>query len=101
MSEFPAVRSAADLEIGAAIDRYEIVRHVARGGMGSVWLGKFAGKHGFEKRVAIKTIRAELATESRFRAMFLDEARTTARLSHANIAQVLDVGEKGALLYIV
>jgi serine/threonine-protein kinase len=101
MSELPAVRSAADLEVGSAIDRYEIVRHVARGGMGSVWLARFSGKHGFEKRVAIKTIRGELATEARFRAMFLDEARTTARLSHANIAQVLDVGEKGALLYIV
>ena len=101
MSELPAVRSAADLEIGAAIDRYEIVRHVARGGMGSVWLARFSGKHGFEKRVAVKTIRAELAGEARFRTMFLDEARLTARLSHANIAQVLDVGETGEFLYIV
>ena len=95
------IPSVADLEVGTTIDRYEVVRHVARGGMGSVWLGRFSGKHGFEKLVAIKTIRPELAQEGRFRAMFLDEARTTARLSHANIAQVLDVGEQGSMLFIV
>ena len=95
------LRSADELAVGARIDRYDVVRHVARGGMGSVWLGRLQGKHGFEKLVAIKTIRQELAAEARFKAMFLDEARITARLQHANVAQVLDVGEHASMIYIV
>ncbi len=95
------VRAADELAIGTRIDRYDVVRHVARGGMGSVWLGRLQGKHGFEKLVAIKTIRQELAAEGRFKAMFLDEARITSRLHHANVAQVLDVGEHASMVYIV
>jgi eukaryotic-like serine/threonine-protein kinase len=95
------LRAADELAIGSRIDRYDVVRHVARGGMGSVWLGRLQGKHGFEKLVAIKTIRQELAAEGRFKAMFLDEARITSRLHHANVAQVLDVGEHASMIYIV
>jgi serine/threonine-protein kinase len=92
-----------DVELGPGvrIDRYEIVRSVATGGMGRVWLGRFGGKHGFEKQVAIKTILPELAVDQQFRTMLLDEARICSRLEHANIAQILDVGEHGKLPYIV
>ena len=86
---------------GAKIDRYALIRHVATGGMGSVWEAQLDGKHGFAKRVAIKTIRAELAGELRFRQMFLEEARLSSRLSHANVAQVLDVGDHESTVYIV
>jgi serine/threonine-protein kinase len=92
---------AGDIAVGTVLDRYEIVRHVARGGMGSVWLARFAGKHGFERRVAIKTIAPEHAETKRYRDMFLDEARISARLVHANVAQVLDVGEYASGVYIV
>jgi len=86
---------------GARIDRYEILRAVASGGMGTVWLAKMSGKHGFAKRVAVKTIRADLAAYDRARAMFLDEARIAMRIEHAHVAQVLDVGERDGTLYIV
>ena len=86
---------------GARFDRYTLVRRVATGGMGSVWQGELAGKHGFAKKVAIKTIRPELAGEPAFRAMFLEEARISSRLSHANVAQVLDVGDDDGAVYIV
>src|SRR5437899_3147081 len=69
--------------------------------MGHVWLARFGGKHGFEKQVAIKTVLPELAVSPQFRAMLLDEARICSRLEHANVAQILDVGEHGALPYIV
>jgi serine/threonine-protein kinase len=85
---------------GARIDRYTIVRHVANGGMGTVWQGELAGKHGFAKKVAIKTLRPEIAGEATFKAMFLEEARISSRLSHANVAQVLDVGDADGV-YIV
>jgi serine/threonine-protein kinase len=93
----------SDVELGAGtkIDRYEIVRSVARGGMGHVWLARFGGKHGFEKLVAIKTVLPELAVSPQFRAMLLDEARICSRLHHANVAQILDVGELGDVPYVV
>ena len=90
-----------EIDVGTVFDRYEIVRHVARGGMGSVWLAKFAGKHGFSKHVAVKTIVPELAENPQFHAMFLEEARISSKLAHANVAQVLDVGEHGSVVYIV
>ena len=90
-----------DLGPGSAIDRYEIVRSVARGGMGDVWLGRLSGKHGFEKLVAIKTIRADLAASAELRTMLVDEARICSRIQHASVAQILDVGEHGALPYVV
>ena len=69
--------------------------------MGTVWLGRFSGKHGFAKDVAIKTIRSELADDPRFRTMFLDEARINSRLVHGNVAQILDVGDHAGVLFIV
>jgi serine/threonine protein kinase len=95
------VEAAGELGPGARIDRYEIVRSVATGGMGCVWLGRLSGKHGFEKLVAIKTLRPELAALPGLRTMLLDEARICSRLEHANVAQILDVGEYEALPYIV
>jgi serine/threonine protein kinase len=83
------------IRIGSMLDRYEVVRHVARGGMGSIWLGRLHGKHGFTKQVAIKTIAPEYAENPQFHAMFLEEARISSKLAHANVAQVLDVGEHG------
>src|ERR1700735_3508882 len=69
--------------------------------MGSVWQGGRAGEHGFLKKIAIKAIRDDLAGDASFRSMFLEEARISSRLSHPNVAQVLDVGEHGATVYIV
>jgi serine/threonine-protein kinase len=86
---------------GAQIDRYTILRHVATGGMGSVWQGELSGKHGFAKKVAIKAIKDDFAAEASFKDMFLEEARISSRLSHANVAQVLDVGEHEGTVYIV
>jgi len=100
-SPLGALSDLEPIASGAMLDRYRIVRHVASGGMGSVWEGSFAGKYGFTKRVAIKTILPQLAGERRFTEMFLEEARLTSRLSHAHVAQVLDVGDHEGTMYIV
>ncbi len=86
---------------GVSVDRYEIVRAVATGGMGTVWLAQLAGKHCFAKRVALKTVRADLAQGTVAHRMFVDEARIVARIDHVNVAQVLDVGELDGDIYIV
>jgi eukaryotic-like serine/threonine-protein kinase len=76
---------------GARVGRTTILRHVATGGMGSVWQGERVGADGVRAMVALKTIRPELAGDATFKAMFLEEARIASRLSHPNVARVLDV----------
>ncbi len=69
--------------------------------MAHVWLGRFKGKHGFEKLVAVKTILPEHALDERFRNMFLDEARIASGVEHPNVAKILDLGEWRDCLYLV
>lgn len=69
--------------------------------MGSVLLARKSAEHGFERLVAIKTIRRELSGDETLRQMFVDEARIMARLHHPNIAQVYDFGEDESELYLV
>jgi serine/threonine-protein kinase len=68
--------------------------------MASVWVARLRGKRGFEKLVAIKTILPKFAKDPRFERMFLDEAALAARIEHANVAQVLDLGEEHNVLYL-
>src|SRR5438132_8239844 len=79
---------------------YELVQRIATGGMAEVYLGRRTGPHGFQKIVAVKRILPQLARDSDFLAMFVDEARVCARLSHPNIVQVFDFGEQDGELYM-
>ncbi|MCA9691010.1 MAG: serine/threonine protein kinase [Myxococcales bacterium] len=56
---------------------------------------------GFTKKVAIKRILPGLIKEERFVRMFLDEARISLRLNHANIVTVFDIGESDETYFIV
>jgi serine/threonine protein kinase/ABC-type branched-subunit amino acid transport system substrate-binding protein len=58
------------------------------------------GLGGFQKLVAVKLLRNDLAEDEGFRQMFLEEARLTARLNHPNVVQTNDVGEDGGRYYI-
>ncbi|HTQ44575.1 MAG TPA: serine/threonine-protein kinase [Polyangiaceae bacterium] len=89
------------LEPGRWLDRYQLLARIAAGGMASIWLGRLTGKHGFERLVAIKTMLPELAHAAVFRTMLLDEARIASGIHHANVAEILDVGEEHGILYIV
>jgi len=86
---------------GYRLDRYELLYPIAEGGMAAVWLARLLGKHGFEKLVAVKTILPTYADDPRFRKMFLDEATIASRIEHANVAQILDLGEHEGSLYLV
>jgi eukaryotic-like serine/threonine-protein kinase len=79
---------------------YELIERVATGGMAEVYLARRAGPHGFRKVVAVKRILPQLAKDVDFVAMFVDEARVCARLSHPNIVQVFDFGEEDGELYM-
>jgi serine/threonine-protein kinase len=68
--------------------------------MAEVYLARRAGPHGFQKVVAVKRILPQLAQDTDFVAMFVDEARVCARLAHPNIVQVFDFGEHDGELYM-
>ncbi|MGC4094707.1 MAG: serine/threonine-protein kinase [Polyangiaceae bacterium] len=79
---------------------YVLGERLGLGGMAEVYVGQRAGPHGFAKKFAIKRILPELAKDSRFVAMFVDEARICAALQHPNIVQVVDFGESQGELFM-
>ncbi len=88
------------VEPGSFVDRYELLRSVARGGMGIVWEARLRRTHGFEKRFALKTLLPHLAEEGSFRAMFLDEMRIASQIVHPNVCEVHDFGEAEGTLFL-
>lgn len=83
----------------ARVGRYELVSQLGSGGMADVWCAIQSSPGGFEKRVALKTIKPSLASDPRFRKMFRDEACVAARVRHANVVEVLDLGEENGVLF--
>lgn len=86
---------------GSVLGRYEIVGSIGAGGMADVWLGRSTGHGGFARLLAIKTARPSLSGDPRLRAMFLREGALAAGIRHANVVDVLDVGEAGGVLFQV
>ena len=79
--------------------RYRIVRHVANGGMASVWE---AHDELLDRAVAVKVLGAHLGEDERARKRFEREARTAAGLSsHPHVVTIYDVGEHDGHSFIV
>jgi serine/threonine protein kinase len=68
--------------------------------MAEVFRAKAVGHAGFEKIVALKCILPHLANDREFVGMFIDEARTVAQLSHANICQIFELGQAEGTYFI-
>ena len=68
--------------------------------MAEIFLARLHGAAGFEKLVCIKRILPHLARDKQFVAMFFDEARIAARISHPNVCQVFELGEIEGSYYI-
>jgi serine/threonine protein kinase len=86
---------------GLRLDRYELLCPLAQGGMGAVWLARYAGKFGFSRLVVVKVMLPQYAREENMRSMFIDEARIAASIDHPNVVSTLDVGEDRGLLFLV
>jgi serine/threonine-protein kinase len=78
--------------------RYEILRHLARGGMAEVYL---AHDLMLDRRVALKVLFPELSTDRNFVERFRREAQAAANLSHPNIVSIYDWGEEDGTYFIV
>ncbi len=81
--------------------RYRITDKIAAGGMAEVFKGVAESLQGFRKTVAIKRILPALTKNTKFVTMFLDEARLSLFLQHANIVQVFDIGHADDTYFIV
>ena len=81
---------SADPLIGREVGPYRLTSLVGVGGMGVVYRAERTDG-AFDREVAIKLIRVELATPNLVR-RFEAERRTLAALSHPNVAQLLDGG---------
>ncbi|HEX4404254.1 MAG TPA: protein kinase, partial [Polyangia bacterium] len=69
---------------------YQLTREIGRGGMGAVYEGVHLR---LNRRVAVKLMARELATNTEALARFRREAEVTSQLGHPHIVQVFDFGE--------
>jgi serine/threonine-protein kinase len=83
--------------------KYKILERLGGGGQAEVFRGIAESMQGFRKSVAIKRVLPNLTTNPQFVAMFLDEARLSLHLQHANVVQVFDISksEDGAYFLVM
>ncbi len=86
---------------GSVLGRYEIIGPIGSGATADVWLGRSTGHGGSPRLLAIKTARPSLTADPRLRETFLRAGGIAAGIHHANMVDVLDVGEAGGVLYQV
>ena len=80
-------------------DRYRVIRHIANGGMASVWE---ACDELLRRDVAVKVLAAHLTSDETARVRFQREARAAAGLSgHPHVVTIYDIGEYEGRSFIV
>ena len=79
-------------------DRYEMVSHIARGGMAQVYRAKDLL---LDRPVALKVLFPELSVDRSFVERFRREAKAAANLSHPNIVSIYDWGQGEHTYFIV
>ena len=93
-------------KVGERLGNYELLKPLEAGGMGVVYLGRRADDV-YDQQVAIKLVRpVHLLAAAEFRrqliSRFEDERSILARMSHPNVARILDGGSTaGGIPYLV
>ena len=78
--------------------RYEVIKNIGEGGMANVYVGY---DRILNRKVAIKILRGDLASDEKFVRRFQREALSASSLSHPNIVEMYDVGEDDGIYYII
>ena len=86
------------LTSGTRLGPYEIESPLGAGGMGEVYRARDTR---LERTVAIKVLNAQLVGSAELRARFEREAKIISQLQHAHICVLHDVGNEGAIDYLV
>ena len=76
--------------VGATVGNYQVLQKIGSGAMGNVFL---AHHPVIGKRVALKVIHPELASNEEMIARFFNEARAVTQIGHENIVDVQDFGQ--------
>ena len=84
---------------GRQLGNYDVIRRIRAGGMGAVYEGR--QRTAFDRKVAIKVILGNFASDRDMRRRFAREARTVARLHHPHILPLIEFGDEQGLLYLV
>ena len=84
---------------GKQLGNYDVIKRIRVGGMGAVYEGR--QRTAFDRRVAIKVILGDYASDRDMRRRFAREARTIARLHHPHILPLIEFGDEKGVLYLV
>ncbi|HEX6153107.1 MAG TPA: serine/threonine-protein kinase [Solirubrobacterales bacterium] len=87
----------SELSDGDEFAGYRIERRLGRGGMGILYL---ALEPGLQRRVALKLIAPEVATDAVFARRFAEESRIAASIEHPNVVPIYAAGEEGGVPWI-
>jgi len=100
---FSSKNSRAELPLPRAFGRLLLLKLLARGGMGDVYLATTTGIEWAERACIVKTVRRDHIHDGSFLARFLYEARVQSQLNHPGVAQVLEAAtdESGAPFTVV
>jgi serine/threonine protein kinase len=91
-------RPGAAFQEGSVVAGYRLVERLGEGGMGVVFA---ALDMALGRRVALKTLRPDLAANAELRQRLVREAQITAQLEHDNIVRLYHVGEAAGQLFLV
>ncbi|GEN09354.1 Serine/threonine protein kinase [Myxococcus fulvus] len=80
--------------------KYLLLERINVGGMAEVFIAKAFGVEGFERILAIKKILPTMAEDEEFITMFIDEARISVQLNHANIVHIHELGKHDDAYFI-
>lgn len=80
--------------------KYAILERVAQGGMAEIFKARMEGIGGFNRLFAIKRVLPGLSQNREYIDLLVDEAKVAGLLSHANIVQILDLGQVKGQYYV-
>src|SRR5258708_12669615 len=92
--------AAPSIVLPTSFGRYVLFDFIGKGGMAEISLARQKTELGAARRCVVKKILPELANHPTFAEMLVHEAKLAARLSHANVVQVFDLGRAGDRLFI-
>ena len=92
--------AAGSSEVGTYFGKYFLMKKLAAGGMGEVFLAKQQGPAGFQKMLVVKKVLSHLTESKEFVEAFLGEARLAAQMNHRNIVQVFELGQESGAYFI-
>ena len=92
--------AAPSSDVGQTFGKYFLMKKLAAGGMGEIFLAKQQGPAGFTKLLVVKKILAHLTENKEFIEAFLGEARLAAQMNHRNVVQVFELGEEAGNYFI-